>query len=412
NMATVRFDTDRLYYYTSDNEKIPLNDPSVTILVPSMGDLSAAMFAATFRTLGFNAIALPESNNDILKYGRTVATGKECLPLILCSGALIDYLENRWDGVQKIAFFNVQSAGNCRLGQYPVFLRDLIKRKKYKNVSVLILSTDDGYAGLGVKFSKRGMQALITADVLDDIRSAIMANSVDPDKGMEIFNEQFKILTDKFVSDSDHLYKHIAHFSKEIKKIPARIPIHESNYIALCGEIFVRRDHFSHKYLNKQFAKKGFVVKDAYISEWIKYVDYLIKIGLLEAEVSWRNKLERYIRDFYIEYAERRIKKAFVKSNYYEYHLTDIKPLLDHSKHIVPLDYKGEPCLTIGTALYEGLDHYCGIINLGPFGCMPTRVSEACIMPELKSEAVEKTRQMVDPNYKMPIIFNGKTNIP
>ena len=59
--------------------------------------------------------------------------------------------------------------------------------------------------------------------------------------------------------------------------MPSSVPIHHAKYIALCGEIYVRRDHFSHKWLNQHFAQKGFILKDSYISEWVYYIDYLLK---------------------------------------------------------------------------------------------------------------------------------------
>src|ERR1035437_8440323 len=96
--ASIHFSSDNSYFISSEGEKVPLTNKRVVILIPSIGDLTASLFAAGMRSQGFNSVALPEGNNDILKYGRANATGKECLPLILCAGSLIDYLENQWDG--------------------------------------------------------------------------------------------------------------------------------------------------------------------------------------------------------------------------------------------------------------------------------------------------------------------------
>ncbi|MBI5324121.1 MAG: hypothetical protein HZB41_02385 [Ignavibacteriae bacterium] len=412
--AFIEFDTVQGYFVASDGTKIPLSDPRVDILIPSMGDLAASLFAAGLRSQGFNAIPMPEGSSEILKYGRAVSSGKECLPLLLCVGSLMHYLENKWDGKQYIAFFIVQGAGNCRLGQYPVFIRELIRRKKLKNVATLVLMNEDGFAGLGPKFSLRGIQTLITSDVMDDIRSGIMANAVEPDKGIEIFNEEFDRVAKIIESAPDNIYKALSDFSKTIrKKVPWKTHIKDSKYIALLGEIYVRRDHFSHKWLNKRFARQGFIVKDAYISEWIFYVDYLIGRELLEPEVSFKKKKERLIRVAYMRYAEWRIKKILAKSGYYKFSRTKIKPLLEHSKHIIPLEFKGEPGLTLGIALHETIEKYCGIINLGPFGCMPTRFTESVSIPEMKIENKIHAKRLNNPDYDLPKeLFNGKMNIP
>jgi predicted CoA-substrate-specific enzyme activase len=411
--ARTEFDSMQGYFISSNGEKIPLSDPRVDILIPSMGDLAAQMFAAGLRSQGFNAIAMPEGNPEILKYGRSVASGKECLPLLLCVGSLLDYLENKWDRKQYVAFFIIQGAGNCRLGQYPVFIREIIKRKRFSNVATMILMNDDGFAGLGPNFATRGIQTLLVSDVLDDIRSGIMAHAVNPDDGLKIFYEEFDKLIRVFEKEPGKIYKTLRRFAHIIKtKVPAKIPISQAKYIALCGEIYVRRDHFSHKWLNKHFAQKGFILKDSYITEWVYYIDYLLKQKLLEPDTSFRKKLERIIRAFYMRAAEYKIKKILAGTMYYKFSLTTVEPLLKRSKHIVPLEYKGEPGLTLGIALHEIIDKYCGVINLGPFGCMPTRFTEALAATEMKVENKLFAERIVNKNYKLPEIFNGKMNIP
>ncbi len=411
--ASIEFDAVQGYFVSSDGTRVPLSDKRIDILIPSMGDLAAKLFSAGLRSQGFNAIPMPEGSSEILKYGRSVASGKECLPLLLCAGSLMHYLENKWDGNQYVAFFIVQGAGNCRLGQYPVFIRDLIKKKKIRNVATLVLMNEDGFAGLGPKFSLRGIQAIITSDVMDDIRSGIMANAAKPEEGLKIFYNEFDKVANVVETKPNDLYKALKIFSKNIsEKVPCKTHINDSKYIALLGEIYVRRDHFSHKWLNKRFAKQGFIVKDAYISEWIYYVDYLLKRELLEPDASFKKKYERLVRVSYMRYAEWRIKKILSNSGYYKFSRTKIAPLVERSKHIVPLEFKGEPGLTLGISLHETIENYCGVINLGPFGCMPTRFAESVSIPEMKIENKIQAERIFNPDYKLPEIFNGSMNIP
>jgi predicted CoA-substrate-specific enzyme activase len=411
--ASLQFSPGETYFISSDNEKVLLTDKRVVILIPSIGDLSANLFAAGMRSQGFNAIALPEGNNDILKYGRANATGKECLPLILCAGSLLDYLDNKRDPESFVLFLLVQGAGNCRLGQYPAFLRNLIIRKRLENVAILPLMNEDGFAGLGPKFALRGVQTLLAADVLDDIRSGIMAHALNPVEGIEIFNNEFELLKNAVVTNPDKIFRSLNTFAKNIKtRVPSAKNIKDAKYIALVGEIFVRRDHFSHNYLNKQFAEKGFILKDAYLTEWLFYIDYLLKLELLEPDSSFKKKYERNIRILYMRYAEYRIKKILEKSGYYKYSRTDIDSLLKHSNHIIPMECKGEPGLTLGVALHETIEKYCGVVNLGPFGCMPTRFSEAVTVPEMTIKNKIYAKKLNNPSYELSPIFNEKMNIP
>jgi predicted nucleotide-binding protein (sugar kinase/HSP70/actin superfamily) len=322
-------------------------------------------------------------------------------------------MENHWDGKQYVAFFIVQGGGNCRLGQYPVFMQDVIKKKRMRNVTTLALMNDDGFAGLGPNFATRGIQALIIADVLDDIRSGIMAHAVDPEKGLQVFEIEFNKLLLVFEKNPSGIYKALKDFSIQIRKdVASRKHISKAKYVALCGEIYVRRDHFAHKYLNRQLAKKGFILKDSYISEWIYYIDYLLKQELLEPDTAISKKIERLIRIVYMRQAEYRIKRILAGSGYYKFSFTKIDALLKRSKHILPVEYKGEPGLTLGVALHETIDKYCGVINLGPFGCMPTRFTESLAAGEIKIEDKIFAEKQVNKNYTLPSVFNGNMSIP
>lgn len=413
HQAYIKFEDTEVFFMSSEGEKIPMNDPRVKILIPSMGDLSSRMFAAAVRSMGFNAIAMPEGTPQILKYGRQNTSGKECLPLILCAGSMINYLENHWNGTDYIAYFIVQGAGDCRLGQYPVILRNIINRKRLRNVTPMALSNEEGFAGLGSNFAVRGIQAIITADVLDDVRSGILSNAKDPDKGLEVFNREFDSLIKTMESDPKSIYAGLKQFSKTIKdEIPAAIDIDDSRYIALLGEMFVRRDGFSHKWLNKYFAKKHFIVKDANISEWFYYLDYLSTEGVLDPLDTFSKRKERFVRNTYMTFAENKIKKILEKTGYYKYTKINVEPLIAHSKHVFPIECRGETGLTVGTALYESLNKYSGIINVGPFGCMPTRTSEAVGTPEMTVGGKLNAMHLANPQSKLSPVFDKDMTIP
>ncbi len=411
--ARVEFGEDEGFFISSEGEKLSLSDPSVDILLPSMGDLASELFAAGMRSQGFNAKAVKMPDSEILKYGRAVATGKECLPLILMTGSLLDYLENQWDGKQKICFFIVQGAGNCRLGYYPSFMKNVIKQKRIKNVTTLELMHEDGFAGLGPKFASRGIETLIASDVLEDTRNAILANAVDPVAGEEAFYHEFNSLCKLLESKPDNFYKGLKKFSANISKsIPVKRPIEDSRYVALVGEMYCRRDGFSHKWLNRKLAEKGFIVKDAYLTEWIFYVDYLLKEGLYEPLKSLKNKYERLVRISYMRVSEQRIKSMLAKTGFYEFERTKVEKLVNHGKHIVPLEFKGEPLLVLGATMKETGEKYCGVINVGPFGCMQSRFAEAVTVPEANMNSKLQIRQMNDKGYKLPKGFKPDMEIP
>jgi hypothetical protein len=115
-----------LAVHTSDGSTVPFTDPRVHLLFPSMGKLGAEALAAAFRSVGFNASALPPCDETTLKTGRTLTSCKECLPLILTTGALLTYIRThqssggnrrllhaRWVGtvpLRPVSYFHGQFA--------------------------------------------------------------------------------------------------------------------------------------------------------------------------------------------------------------------------------------------------------------------------------------------------------------
>jgi len=44
---------------------------------------------------------------------------------------------------------------------------------------------------------------------------------------------------------------------------------------------------------------------------------------------------------------------------------------------------RGETMLTVGLGLREIIHDACGVISIGPFGCMPSRVAESILKKEM-----------------------------
>lgn len=411
--AHCEFAPDNTYFYSSDGEKMPINDPRLTILIPSMGDINSEIFAAVCRNQGMNAIALPEANQEILKMGRKNTTGKECLPVILIIGGLAYYLEHHWDGKSPIVQFIVQGAGDCRLGQYPVLIRNWLRRNKIRNVTVLSLAQENNFAGMGDNFSKVGVMALLATDVLDDVRNGILANAVDPVEGEKIFNREFAKFLDLYEKNPSDIYKYLNNMADVFHRdIPAKRKIEDSHYIALLGEMYVRHDRFAYKHLSYYFAKRGFIMKVAYITEWLYYLDALTKMKLLQPKQSFKDKSEWMMRMAFLRRSEMRVKKTLAKSGFYHVKKNEIEPLLKSSEHLFPLDCRGEVGLTVGTILHETLEDYCGAINIGPFGCMPTRTSEAIAVPEMNVKAKRESQEQWNSKYKLSSIFKDNMTLP
>ena len=60
-------------------------------------------------------------------------------------------------------------------------------------------------------------------------------------------------------------------------------------------------------------------------------------------------------------------------------HMIHIPGVIETARPYISRELTGEAVLTVGTSLAEVVDHCCGVVSIGPFGCMPSRIAEAIL---------------------------------
>lgn len=371
----------KMVMINSKGERLKMNDPNVTMLVPNMGDAASRLLSAVFRREGINAVAMPVSDMEVLKYGRANTTCKECMPMLLVIGSMLKYIYRKRREGENIILFMPAAAGYCRMGQYRIYIRSMLKKLNIKDVAQLSLENENSYAGLGPKFQIRAWQAVVAGDCMKDIRNSLRAMAVDHDAALDIYENEVQKL--EYAFEKGDIYKQIKNSASLFSQIPRKFEIDDAHFVAIMGEIFVRRDGFSRQGLIERLAKEGFVVRVSPLMEWVYYMDYLIRHGMFEASNKIGDRFERWISAKFQKHIERKIKKILVKSGLLEYSEIDLDTMLAHSTHVLPKELKGEPGMMVGMAMHETIEKYSGIICIGPFGCMPVRYTESLLSPQM-----------------------------
>ena len=264
----------------SDGGWLPLSDDRVTLLFPSMGRLSSEALAAVFAGQGIHSIAARPADDAVLKRGRANTTCKECLPLILTTGTLLDYLETHRTGDEVLVYFMATGEGPCRFGQYRTFMENLIHDRKIENVALFSLNSEDGYRGLDRSVHIRGWQSVVIADAMEDIRSMLLANASNVDTALDCFENTWKQVVKAIESGRpDVVDQQLVRTAGTLKEIDLKQPVKNVPVIALVGEIFVRRDGISRQRITELLAQMGFACRCAPVAEWIHYTDWLVKKG-------------------------------------------------------------------------------------------------------------------------------------
>ncbi len=383
--------TGTVEYVDSAGDRLPIRDSRVRVVVPSMGDLFGEGAAASLRSMGWNAEALPPCDREALDLGRSVTTSKECLPIINIIGELLKYLKYRENPDEKLAILMVAAGGCCRVGQYRILIQTVIEKLALQNVALVPLENDSGYAGLGLKFRLNTLKIVFAGDVMDDIRSAIKAMAVDRPAAMAIFRAEWaKMIGSIDGSNPVPFFRQLRRSARALSEVRLERPISEAKYVGVVGEIFVRRDHFSLMGIPDRLAANGFVMLDAHVMEWVRYTDFLREIGMFQANNTLLGKVERAAANLVQDATERRIKRILERSGLYELELLQIRKYMRHSEHLFPWTLTGEPGLSSGGALYHLAEKWCGVINVGPFGCMNSRMTEAVVTAEMTVEGKER----------------------
>lgn len=396
-------------YRATDGQDFPFEHARVKLIIPSMGDFGVRLMTAVFRYNGIKAVALPVPTDADLQRGKEFATCKECLPLMLTMGSLYHYLDKR-PADELTIYFMPSTGGSCRFAQYSVLTRNLIQKKRIPNLAVMSLTSQNSYGGLGLGFTLRGLWSATISDVMDEIRAAVITLAKNREQGLTVYAEAEALLEEAIATVGwAGVRKALVAAAEMLRSIPLRVPLRDAPKVAIIGEIYVRKDGFSQRYLVDQMAEKGVVALMAPIAEWVYYTNYLAKHGL-RGKANLVKRLTCSGKAWVMEHYEKAIKDILVQSGLYDYHLLDIRHLIESVADLINPELTGEAILTLSCALNDICDRVDGVISIGPFGCMPARIAEAMVKQTIDIEKprithdAELTRTIMAKHPHLPFI--------
>ncbi|MBD3393634.1 MAG: activase [Chitinivibrionales bacterium] len=372
------------YVYASDGRKYALNDPRVEVVFPSMGVYHSQAGAAALRGTGIDARAVRLPDSSVLLKGRKNTSCKECLPYQVIVGSFLDYLDRKKDPDKVTLFFLATGGGPCRLGQYFRAFEQVLERKQIPNAAVLTLTDENGYAGLGRRALLRGWQGIVAADVFRDIKSFVSVAAKDPGAAHQKLDSAWReVLAYLEGRLSVRFTKLLAWISRRLSSIEVTRALHEVPAVSLVGEIFVRSDEFSRNGIVEFLEGQGFMVRVGPIGEYPCYGNYVVNSGLGERRFSLKELVKIRLTSRIQEWWERRIKTALAASGLYRFEMMDVSETIHGVRHLISDEFRGECILTVGLGMREILRDTCGVVSIGPFGCMHSRMAEAILKREM-----------------------------
>lgn len=357
-----------------------------TIIIPRLGP-GARTLAAGLRGLGFKAEAMKIPTRKTLELGRKYTSGKECVPMTLTMGTLLERVYNDPNPDSQFCFLMPTGRGPCRFGNYNHLHKITLERLGLdQRVEVWSPSDNNYFEGIDGGTVALVYCGFVAADLLLSMRydarpAEIMPGAVDTlyaklaDELDDLLEQRAsedgslaaaarEIATGRFYGLRQFLRDAATAF-KAIRK-PGELPT-----ALVTGENYVRCDPFANDFVIDKLQARGIRVKLSPFYEWLDYQEYInTMVGIPQTWSSWFSaKFQVYI----LTTLYTTVQKIMGWS-----HLHRAKDLLHVAEDYVRYQLEGEAGLTLGSAMLEWEENEIdGVIALGPHECMPSKIAEA-----------------------------------
>ena len=355
------------------------------LLVPWMGPCSEVA-AAVLNGFGLEAECLPPPDREALRLGRRYTSGKECLPLPLTLGTLLQRLE-RAGAHERFVYVQPAADGPCRFGAYHLLDRIILDQLGWRDrVRIWSPKDDDYFRGLPGGAELLMFSGCVAADHLLQARLDVRPFETlagGAEGAWQRWQRQLiALLAHAAAEQGDSLAALWQVLSGDLFGIPRLLDRAGRQFAALrgpgrrpvvelTGEIYVRGVEFSNDDLARKLEARGLSVRLAPASEWLAYCSYLSR----QANSSGR------LASRFGEWVQRRIEwliQETLGSRLGWPAAPATGEILAAAEPYVNPLLLGEAPLTVGGAVrawrHSQID---AVINVGPLECMPSKIAEA-----------------------------------
>ena len=356
------------------------------IIIPRLGP-GARTLAAGLRGLGYEAEAMATPTRETLGIGRKFTSGKECVPMTITLGSLIERVQNDPNPNQKFAFLMPGGRGPCRFGVYRNLHKITLERLHLDDrVEVWSPSDDNYFEGIPGGTVALAYCGFVAADILLSMRYDARPAEINPGAVDALYEKLADELDDLMQREaardgsltraareiaSTNFYGLKSFLKKAATAFAALRKPGDYPTVLVTGEIYVRCDPFANDFVIDQLQKRGIRVKLAPFYEWLDYQEYInTQVGIPQTWASWFSaKLQLFILETLFATAAKPMGWQ---------HLARAKDQLEVAEDYVRYQLEGEAGLTLGGAIYEWTHHEIdAVLALGPHECMPSKIAEA-----------------------------------
>ena len=370
---------------------------SETLLIPWIGPSSQAV-AATLQGLGLPAESLPMPDAEALRRGRRHTSGKECLPMCLTLGNLLQRLERDRATDRRFVLLMTTTNGPCREGCYNLLNQITLERLGWADRVRIWSPADTGYFDdLPGGLSALIFTAMMASDLLQGALHDVRPVEIRPGAAREIYDRNLARLLREIQSivtgdlslpaalwqvATGRLFglrRLLADAAGEFALVRTARALPT---VLVVGEVYVRCDAFANNFIVDQLEARGLRARLAPLNEWLEYSDLAARSNdpgfHLGARVG--SAVQQRIQNLTytavappLDWPERPL----------------VRHSLEAGSAYLRTDLEGEAVLTIGGPVDEWRrGRIAAVVSVGPLECMPNKIAAAQLFHAAEKEGL------------------------
>jgi predicted CoA-substrate-specific enzyme activase len=380
----------------SNGNRVALTDPRVRIVFPNFSQTHTQALAMVARWLGLRSGAVSPLDGSQLERGLRHTSGRECLPLPICLGQLLQAVELRQPG-EILGFFMVRGGAPCVVDSYMGYFERFIEQHQLLDVFLFDPRKENNYGGFDLADLTRKLSAAIpVADILVEIEHVLRV--VGRKGSRDQLRQSWQRLATTTVS-LEQFQAELPGLIEQLAGLPrTQDPLHAPR-VAVTGDFFTRFSPFFMEGIAELYANRGIILKPVDVSDLVLQAAYRDVAGTAQ---GWGMKPggrafakactrvfqpdgKQYLQQWLNYQAERKCeahyRNLFRKTGLLVAGPNEVPPLFEKASEHVSPGLFGEVIPTVGKGLEAASQGYDGIIVIGPFNCLPYRISEAILKP-------------------------------
>jgi len=343
-----------------------------TVYMPHMGDMMLGV-AAACRGYGIKA-EIMRTDETSLKHGLEFASGKECLPYVLCVGNMVRTIRSPGFDPDRSGFYMPSSSGSCRFGQYELGMRRVLDELGLHHVPIFSLNQSSEHFSQvpGLRLGFQVYRAIVAVNELERLVREIRPYEAIAGETDAVQAETLEGLC-RVLESRRKPYAFLRSAARRfsaIETLDVRRPL-----VLVVGETYVRMQPFANCDVVRKIEALGGEACVPTFLEWVHHVMLSLKM-LTRFNRARMKRVAVALSSWAMSRIERSVAKA-LGGAFRNGRGPHVEQLWKNSAQAGFVEFFGDASLGLGMSLEMARHGVDGIVNVMPFTCIPGSVARS-----------------------------------